>query len=254
MSEIKEYREAERLSEIEKRLLTLEEKCWDAEAKMAVSNLMGRYAYYYSAGLGKRIVEELWTKSDEASLEYGASGVYKEHWKVETFYNKESVPGKLTTLSFSTPLLSVSEDKKSARGLWNVFSTETDAGDLSAAVPKEGDTRRALLSSVTEDGKRYRAEILLQKYDAEFILEDGAWKILHLHVSEYFRCPYDKDWVRYAAERFATDGMWLESLFESSEPLPPQSHGENLPSGSSTEHWQYMTDRLPELVPGKLPG
>lgn len=239
---------------VEERLLRLEEKMRLAEARAAIADLMGRYAFYCGAGCGERIVTELWAKGDEVSLEYGASGVYREHWKVETFYYKRAVPGKLTTVSFSTPLLSVSADGESARGIWTAFSTETDAGDLGGAVPEFSDTRRALLSSETEDGKRYRAEILLQKYDVEFVLEEGIWKILHLHVSEYFRCPYDRDWVRYAKERFATDGMWLEALFESSKPLPPQSHGENLPSASSTEHWQYTPERLPEMVPGKLPG
>lgn len=239
---------------IEERLFRLEERMRQSEARAAIADLMGRYAFYCGAGCGERILAELWTKSDEASLEYGASGVYKEHWKVETFYQKEPVPGKLTTLSFSTPLLQVSPDGESARGIWMAFSTETDAGDLGAAVPDISDARRALLSSETAEGKCYRAEILLQKYDVDFVVEDGEWKILHLHVSEYFRCPYDRDWVIYAKERFLTDGMWLESLFASSKPLPLKSHGENLPSGPSTEHWQYGTDRVPESVPGKLPG
>lgn len=238
---------------VEERILRLEEKAKQSEARIAIADLMGRYAFYCGADLKEKILTDLWTKSDEASLEYGASGVYKERWKVETFYNKKAVPGKMTTLSFSTPLLEVSQGGERARGLWMAFSTETDAGDLGIAPPDRADGRRALLSSITPDGRRYRAEILLQKYDVDFVLEDGAWKILHLHVSEYFRCPYDKDWVRYAGERLMTDGMWLESLFESSKPLPPQSHGENLPSGPSTEHWQYGPDRVPEPVPKKLP-
>lgn len=129
------------------------------------------------------------------------------------------------------------------------FSTETDGGDLGPVPPADSDTRRVLLSSMAEDENRYRAEILLQNYDVDFVLEEGAWKICRLHVREYFRCPFDKDWVRYARERFVTDGMWLESLFESPMPLPQESHGENLPSGSSTSHWQYVPDRLPGTLP-----
>ena len=111
-----------------------------------------------------------------------------------------------------------------------------------------------MLSSHTEDGRSYRAEVLLQKYDVTFVLEDTAWKILHLHVGEFFRCPYDRDWVLYAKERFETDGMWLEALFETPMEFPPVAHGENLPSSSSTWHWQYTIDAVPELLPKLLPG
>lgn len=65
-------------------------------------------------------------------------------------------------------------------------------------------------------------------------------------MNELFRCPYDRDWVTYAGERFATDGIWLESLFETPMPLPEESHGENLPSGPSSRHWQYTTKALAE--------
>ena len=234
---------------IEERVLELENKTKKLEAERAIANLMGRYAFYCGAGEGERIITELWTKSEEASLEYGASGVYRELWKVRAFYLKKAIPGVMTTVSFSTPYLRISQDLKSATGVWMAFSTETDAGDLGVVKPLEADTRRVLLSSTGKDGKRYRAEILLQKYEVEFRMEEGEWRIYNLHVSEYFRCPYDRDWVRYAAERFVTDGMWLESLFESPEPLPPCSHGENLPSEASTEHWQYAPDRLPGALP-----
>lgn|GEM_PF-685667 len=242
------------LKKIEERLSELEQKVQAQEARMAISDLMGRYVFYYSAGAGERIVDELWTKSEDASLEYGASAQYENLWKIKTFYFKDPVPGKMNTLALSSPILSISNDGMRACGLWTAFGTETDAGDLGGCVPGEFDGRRVLLSSHTDDGKSYRAEVLLQKYDVTFILEDGAWKILRLHVGEFFRCPYDRDWVLYAKERFETDGMWLESLFETSMELPPIAHGENLPSGPSTWHWQYTTEAVLELFPKLLPG
>ncbi len=244
----------DRLKEIERKLAELEDRLRIQDARSAIADLMGRYVFYYSAGQGERIVDELWTKSDEAAIEYGASGVYKNLWKIKTFYIKEQIPGKMTTLALSSPILEIGSDGRSARGLWTAFCTETDAGDLSRVPPGESDERRALLTSRTPEGKYYRAEVLLQKYDVRFAAEGGEWKITQLHVGECFRCPYDRDWVLYAKERFGTDGMWLESLFETPMPLPAVSHGENLPSGSSTWHWQYTTDGIVQMCPENLPG
>lgn len=227
----------QRLSRLEHRLLTLEDRA-------AVENLMARYAFYFSAGQGRRIVPELWSRDDEASLEYGASGVYRNLWKVKTFYVNAEIPGYLQTCTLASQWLKISESGTEARGAWMAVCTETDAGDLSAQPPTEGDQRRILLSSRTENGQAYRAEVLLQKYEVLFRKEEGQWRIFRLHVSEFFRCPAGSDWVRYAKTRQVTDGMWLESLFETPDPIPSF---ENLPNGPTTYHWQYDTDVLPEL-------
>lgn len=241
------------MDQTEKKLQVLEQKIAQLERHLenqdsinAISNLMGRYAFYLSSGMRSHIVDKLWLQNDRVSVEYGASGVYKGLWKVKTYYIKNPVPGMLTTLSLSSPVIHISRDGQKARGLWTAFCTETDAGDLGICAPDKEDSRRALLSSITRDGRRYRAEILLQKYDVIFEKEDEVWKILSLHVGEVFRCPYDRDWVLFSQERFDTDGIWLESLFETPMPLPESAHNENLPSGPTTWHWQYTTKNIPE--------
>jgi hypothetical protein len=233
---------------MEQRLLRLEQQMQQLNARAALGDLMGRYALYWGAGCGERIAEELWDKGDEISLEYGASGVYCTAWKVRSFYYKDALPGTLATLSFSSPLLQIDPDGQHARGIWTAFATETDPGDFGPAPVTDESNRRVLFSSSFE-GKQYRAEVLLQKYDVRFVLRADGWKIAHLHVIEYFRCPYDRDWVRYARERFATDGMWLESLFETCLPFPEDAHGENLPTTCTTDHWQYAPDRTTRLLP-----
>lgn len=222
------------------------------QAKEEISGLMGRYAVYYSANCGRRIMDELWSQSEDIRFEYSASGVFRRRWQIMTYYVNEAYPGRLNTLAFSSPAIVVSEDGLSAKGSWTAFGTETDAGDLGPVPVTEESNRRALLSSETEDGKQYRAEVLLQRYEVEFCKEETGWKILHLHVIEYFRCPYDRDWVRYAEARFATDGVWIENLFVTPDPLPEDSHGENLPSLATTSHWQYTLDCKPGQVPDFL--
>lgn len=237
---------------LEARLAALEKKVTAIADREEICNLVAKHNFYYSAGQGSRIVPELWSLDESASIEYGASGVYagdRGTWKISTFYVKPVIPGKFATFTASNPHISVSGDGKTAFGVWMVFGTETDAGDLAAVAPAQDDQRRVLLSS-EKDGKAYRAEVLLQKHAYSFVKVDGTWKIHNLHVSEYFRCPAGSDWVAYAKERQATDGMWLEDLFESLEEIYPRwgtRRAENLPSGSSTYHWQYDVDAVPEL-------
>ena len=232
------------MSDMQQRLEQLERRMEQLEARQQICDLMGRYAVYYGAGWGERLVKELWSQRDDVGLEYGASGIYDGLWKVKTFYLNRDIPGKLDTIAFSSPALTLSPEGDTARGSWTTFGTQTDAGDLGPEPVTEESNRRALFSSATPDGRQYRAEVLLQRYEVEFVREPEGWKIRRLHVLEYFRCPYGKDWVTYARERFGSDGVWLESLFDTPMPFPPESHGENLPSRATSSHWQYTPDNF----------
>lgn len=227
----------QRLEALERRVALLEDRA-------QIENLVARHNFYLSSGQGRRIVPELWTRDENASIEYGASGVYGARWKVITFYVSEDVPGCLTTCAASNQWLTIAPDGQSARGVWMAAGTETDAGDLGAAKPAVDDQRRVLFSSRTAAGEGYRAEVLLQKHELRFTKEDGQWRIHDLHVSEFFRCPAGSDWVAYAGERQITDGMWLEAKFETPDPIPSF---ENLTSGETTYHWQYDVDATPAL-------
>lgn len=229
----------------EKRIEALERRVTALEDRESIQNLYAKHNFLFSAGQGRRIVPELWSNSDEASIEYGASGVYRNLWKIKTFYVNHDTPGRLLTFAAANRWLTLSADGLSARGLWMAFGTETDAGDLGQAAPAENDQRRVLLSSRDEEGRAYRAEVLLQQHEVEFRKEAGEWKIFRLHIGEFFRYPAGSDWVKYAKERQITDGMWLEYFFDTPDPIPSF---ENLPNGPTTCHWQYDTNALPELL------
>lgn len=241
----------QRLENLERRSDVLERRLAALQARAEISELMGRYAVYYGAGCGERIVRELWSQEEDVSLEYGASGIYDGLWKIKTFYISEAIPGRLDTVAFSSPAITLAEDGTTAQGSWTAFGTQSDAGDLGENPVPPGSNRRVLFTSSTSDGKQYRAEVLLQRYEVDFRLERTGWKIRRLHVVEYFRCPFGEDWVSFARRRFDTDGVWLESLFETPMPLPAESHGENLPSRSSSWHWQYTVDSIPSLEGGE---
>lgn len=219
------------------------------ESRAALENLVGSYLHLRLAGQGEQIVQQLWSDRPDASLEYGASGRYVELGHLASFYQKDILPGKFTLLYAIAPVIEVSADGQSARGVWLGLGTETDSGELNPAFDAQTDPERTMvLSSVTEDGRRYTADWLFQKYAFDFIRTEQGWRILHLHVYEITRCPFDRDWVRYAQERFASDGMRLDALFKSNLP-PDQRPPENMANDPTRYHWQYTADSLVQPVP-----
>ena len=128
----------QRLNELEAKIARLEDKA-------EIENLMAKHNYYFSAGQGRRIVPELWTKDENASIEYGASGVYGALWKVLTFYVDFEVPGSFHTFTGTNHFLTIAPDGNTARGVWMVLATETDAGDLASQKPGPDDQRRVMM-------------------------------------------------------------------------------------------------------------
>lgn len=228
---------------------TIETRLDRLESRIALENLVGSYLHLRLAGRGCQIVEQLWADRSDASLEYGASGKYVGLEHLASFYQKDILPGKFVLLYAIAPVIEVAGDGQSARGIWLGLGTETDAGELNPDFMPEEDPERAMvLSTVTESGQRYTADWVFQKYAFDFIRIDRGWRILHLHVYEITRCPFNQDWVRYAQQRFDTDGMRLDALFKSNLPLD-QRPAENMANEATRYYWQYTTDSLTELVP-----
>lgn len=229
------------------RLDMLERELRRVSDRDEIENLISTYQYFFSAGLGERIVSELWAHStDDVSNEFGASGVYEGLRKLATYYEKDLVPGRYSVHAMTTPCIEVYGD--TAQGLWTSIGTETDAGELGSRPP-ENVQERMLLTSETADGKAYKSEWVWQRYIVDFIREDGGWRIQRLHACEILRCPFDESWVTFAEKRFALDGIRIDAEYTSNKPYPPDVPHENHASRATSYHWQYTTDALPPSLP-----
>ncbi len=228
-----------RINELERRLSILENQVMVQSDKAAITELMSKHQLMFLSGQGKAIVQDLWCKDETCTLEVGASGVFQGMNNVRSYYEKDVIPGVMSLYALTTPSIAIGNDGKMAIGNWIAIGTETDAGELGIAPPDEKDQRDRLLSSKDSEGKRYRAEWLWQRYCVGFIKTIYGWRIHDIHISEFFRCPFDQDWVKFADERMKTDGIWLEHIFDGNVEF---RGGEHLPSGPSTYHWQYRTD------------
>lgn len=218
------------------------------EARAEIENLIGTYCHLLFAGEGGQIMDELWSQSEDISIEIGASGRYCTREKVATYYQKDHIAGKFTLLLPVTPVIEAAADGKTVRGMWFVLGLDSDAGELGTAVTEE----RELLTSRTKEGKAYQAECAIWRLGADCIKEGKLWKILHLHQYDMIRFPCGSDWVRFAEERFATDGIRLDAMFRSNLLFAEDRAPENLANAPTSYHWQYRVDGRTEKEP-KVP-
>lgn len=100
---------------------SVENRLYRLETRAEVENIIGTYCHLLFAGEGGQIMDELWSRSEEVSIEIGASGRYSTREKVATYYQKDHIAGKFTLLLPVTPVIETAADGRSARGMWFVL-------------------------------------------------------------------------------------------------------------------------------------
>lgn len=238
----------DRVKRLEERLQAAEAKLWQCEARADIQNLMGRYALLMAAGRFEEILESLWSRRADRTLEEGAFGVYSDVqlplFGLDSYYNQRyGMPlagkpeperrGRLTVMGLTSPALELAPGGNTAVGSWIASGHESRVwhegapANIPSVDAKEPDAK----------GRRFSAFWVWQKISVEFLLEEGGWRIWHMHLWDVFRCPFDRDWISYAEERFADDEMMDAQI----------RFGDN-PTHSiypTTKHWQYTPDALP---------
>ncbi|MCC7462258.1 MAG: nuclear transport factor 2 family protein [Gammaproteobacteria bacterium] len=166
----------------------------DAERALAsiqVQNVFSKHAYYHEAGKHRAEMEDIWVRKDG---EYAATASWKQPMGMNVGYeaiwkfyviNKEAalarnledisridpsirnspenlgVGGEWASHTQSTPIIEIAGDGKTAKGIWESpglhFSAEIRGGRISK-----------------------RGGWFWEKYAADFVKEEGEWKIWHL--------------------------------------------------------------------------
>lgn len=234
-------------SSVEEMLKQLEKRINVLEDAGKIRNLMARYQAYESAGEGRRVMEELWTRhKPDPTHEYGAGGVYRGLDEIAPFYCNEKQAGVWQFHTLTAPDIEIGDDGCRAEGTWVGIGIELDAGECSGSDLSEQPNRIRLLSSKNRQGKRYSAEWVIRSYHVVFTKEEDCWKIWHMHIWEPARCPFDQDWVSFSKARFDTDGIRLDERYKTYEACAPGKKPENLAFWPTTGHWQYIADEIPE--------
>lgn len=159
----------------------LENRISRLESCRDICNLQGRYNHYMQTGQLKEKLPELFAfLRPDVKAEMCDSGLWEGQQGVIQLFKhmgtKYSMPGALMVHMLLTPVIEVSEDNQTARGMWNSLGTNTYK------------TNQGTLEAMWQLGK----------YDLMFCRENGKWKYLEFNWYVIFRSPYSEGWVKHA--------------------------------------------------------
>jgi hypothetical protein len=174
-----------------------------------ICNMQGRYNHYILSGKFDKILDMFAKKDPDVKIEMADSGEYHGIEGVKHLFSilgeKYGFPGALGLHMLLTPVVEVSKDGKTARGMWHSFGCNTI---------KDGDSIKAMWQA--------------GKYNLEFVKEDGEWKYRVFRWYVIFRTPYDEGWVKkpIISGLHKKDGPPIGALYI---PYDPSKAGEFLP-------------------------
>ena len=163
---------------------SLEARIQRLEDVREIENLMARRAFKHSAGRHDLEIADCWSrKRDDVSIELEEWGLWEGQESVYKCYvegnpHPGGAPGMMVEHALTTEVIEVAGDRQTAKGVWLSPGHET----------------------IPIDGKPV-AMWCWNRYGIDFILEDGEWKIWHMHVYSVIRTPYTVDWVSASIER-----------------------------------------------------
>ncbi len=143
-----------------------------------ITNLQGRYNHLIVTSNFEAVVDLFATKDPNVKAEIADSGVYEGAAGIKRLFLrgvelKHRGRGGLGLQMLLTPVVEISRDGKTAKGMWHTFGCHTLRNETGPyAVWSQG------------------------KYDNEFVKEDGKWRIRSLHWYINFATPFDEGWVK----------------------------------------------------------
>jgi hypothetical protein len=190
----------------------------EQERLQAVHEIQNVAAKYYNT---KNKPEVFALKQPDVSVEIAMWGKFIGPEKVKQLFAAEGghtpPPGMLIEHQLTTPYIQVAADGQTAKGVWCSPGIETYPGETDH-----------------EEGGKLTAHWCWAKYAADFIKEDGEWKVWHYHFYDTFMCPYHKSWVE-------TPQPPLDVVWEHRGGLQPDS--------PPTYRSSYFPDRVREMRP-----
>jgi hypothetical protein len=169
---------------LEDRVKLLEKEIERLQAYNEIQNLVAKYEVIHTPLTEHQSAELFALKQPDVSVEIAMWGkvigpgniqrVWPKRVK-DTASGEQTMAGGMFEHDLTTPVIQVAKDGKTAKGLWFSPGHET----------------------LRDKNGKLVAHWCWGKFGADFIKEDGKWKIWHYHWYDVFRTPYDKSWVDY---------------------------------------------------------
>lgn len=168
------------MDSLEKRLEKLEKEIQRLSDFQEIANLQGRYNHLVLGHYWERIVDEMVAKKHpgvkaeiaESGVFHGVEGVKKVF--IDVLGKLYNYKGNLGVHELTTPVIEVSKDGQTAKGMWYTWGANT------FLHPEQG------VIAIWQVGK----------YNNTFVKEDGVWKFLDFRFHVVFRSSFDKGWVK----------------------------------------------------------
>lgn len=190
-----------------------------------IENMMGRRLYYGVLSKASTVFEDLWCKTAPDPCLGTYFGYYKGYDAVRGYYEAQARllavkarvaqklhPAELGAMDVSellgvgsfvadtvtTPLIEIAGDGQSAKGLWYIYGADVDYGPAGM-----------------------KAEWVFGRIGADFVKEDGQWRIWHLLRVEDIRSPFRHDWTAPMPEQEPDVDFQAIADFQMPEPTVP---------------------------------
>jgi hypothetical protein len=202
---------------LEEQVKQLKKQVERLEAYNEIQNLVAKYEVIHTPLTEHQSAELFALKQPDVSVEIAMWGKTVGPENIKRTWPKRVDPesGGETTMAggmfehdLTTPVIQVAKDGQTAKGLWFSPGHET----------------------MRDEAGKLVAHWCWGKFAADFIKEDGQWKIWHYHWFDVFRTPYDKSWVEY-----------------------PQPLHEDIPGLAPTEPTTSRATYFPDQVRGPVP-
>lgn len=167
-------------TEILQRLEKLEKEVQRVKDFEEIANLHGRYNHLVLGHYWEKIIDEMFAKKTpgvkaeicESGVFHGLDGVRRLF--VDMLGKLYNYKGNCAVHELTTPVIEVSKDGQTARGMWYTWGANT------FLHPEKG------VIAIWQ----------VIKYNHVFVKEDGKWKFWDFRAHLVFRSPFDKGWVK----------------------------------------------------------
>jgi hypothetical protein len=209
---------------------SLERRIARLEATREIQNVMGRYSWWHTADMHRECMDlfALTTPGVRAEMMWGVyegpAGIERLYPGWHTWMGEEARKGQMHMHTLTTPVIEVADDLRTAKATWISPGHETMSAAEGSGTPAEG------AGTPAEGGGTARASWAWCKYGCDFVVEDGRWKIWHLHVYGIFFTPYEQSWAAPGDSSPVVD--------------PPGFPAELGPDRPPTTRWMYGPDQV----------